>query len=95
MALAVNDRVGRGEMAAPAAHEGRAFMRPVPRQAPPTPRRIVRMGRIEDNGDSPTWTRPKDLDAPESRTGQAGGFTISDDDDGAYDIPAFLRKQAE
>jgi cell division protein FtsZ len=95
MAMAVNDRVGR-EMSSPSSSEGRGFMRTVSRQAPPaTPRRVVRMGTIVDNGDSPTWHRPKDPDGHDARAEQAAGFTISDDDDGAYDIPAFLRKQAE
>ena len=95
LAMAVNDRVGR-EMTSPSSSDGRGFMRTVPRQAPPaTPRRVVRMGMIVDNGDSPTWHRPKDADGHDGRADQAAGFTISDDDDGAYDIPAFLRKQAE
>ncbi|MBI1815933.1 MAG: cell division protein FtsZ [Deltaproteobacteria bacterium] len=70
--------------------------RPAPRVAASSaPRRVVHMGTIIDDMDSPTWQRPKALDKHDARVEQVPGFTISEEDEGTYDIPAFLRKQAE
>ncbi|HVN84473.1 MAG TPA: hypothetical protein VMW17_06460, partial [Candidatus Binatia bacterium] len=76
--------------------ESRSPLRPAPRAVPNVAARPkVRMGTIIDDGESPTWQRPKGLDKFDSRVEQVAGFTISDEDEGTYDIPAFLRKQAE
>lgn len=68
--------------------------RPVPRDRGPRP--VVRMGTIID-GESPTWERP----AAASENGNGNGkrdrsedFTISDDSDDQYEVPAFLRRNA-
>ena len=92
LAMAVNDHV------LPAAGNGmesRPLLRSAQRPAPSTARPRVHMGTIIDDTESPTWQRPKGLDKHDSRVEQIAGFTISDEDDGTYDIPAFLRKQAE
>jgi cell division protein FtsZ len=91
---------GRGPHAPaslPAA-EARPLGRSQPRAAvaaPSTPRRVVHMGTIVDDSESPQWHRPKSLEKHDARVEQVPGFVISEEDDGAYDIPAFLRKQAE
>jgi len=90
--LAVNDH------AAPAGGNGvdsRSPLRATPRPAATTSRPRVHMGTIIDDTESPTWQRPKGLGKHDPRVEQVAGFTISDEDDSAYDIPAFLRKQAE
>ncbi|MBI4517358.1 MAG: cell division protein FtsZ [Deltaproteobacteria bacterium] len=81
----------------PPAEPRPATLRPSPPPPATTaaPRRIVRMGTIIDDTESPTWQRPKSLDRMDQRVEQVQGFTISEEDDAAYDIPAFLRKQAE
>jgi cell division protein FtsZ len=97
-AMAVNDRAVR-EIQRPG--NGTGFNASPPSRtatdphAAAAPRRVVRMGTIIDDGDSPKWQRPKALDKYDSKVEQVPGFTISEEDDGAYDIPAFLRKQAE
>ncbi len=68
--------------------------RTVPRDAS---RPVVRMGTIIDNGESPTWQRPNSQ--PEAQNGKPDNvsveeFTMSEEGDDQYEIPAFLRKNA-
>ena len=74
-------------------------LRPSPMRTMPRdrdhPRPIVRMGTIIDDLESPTWQRPK-VEADNGNGTRDGGdeFTIADDTDEQYEIPAFLRKNA-
>ncbi len=67
--------------------------RSVPRDAN---RPVVRMGTIIDNGESPTWQRPSSESEPTPKTENLSveEFTMSEDGDEQYEIPAFLRKNA-
>jgi len=90
--MAVNDHM----VAAPSHVEVRPILRPAPRTVPTSSARPkVHLGTIIDDSESPTWQRPKGMDKLDARVEQVAGFTISEEDDGTYDIPAFLRKQAE
>lgn len=72
--------------------------RPAPaRSVPRDPNRpIVRMGTIIDNGESPTWQRPsaEPEPAPKTENLSVEEFTMSEEGDEQYEIPAFLRKNA-
>jgi cell division protein FtsZ len=58
-------------------------------------RPIVRMGTIIDDGEFPTWQRPKaDANSGSGKHDRTEEFTIADDADEQYQIPAFLRKNA-
>ena len=74
-------------------------LRPSPVQrevARDTSRKVVHMGTIVDDPDGPTW-QPRQA---ENGNGEArremdrGPLFMGDDDDDTYDIPAFLRRQA-
>jgi cell division protein FtsZ len=70
-------------------------LRSLPRDRDRDPSRpVVRMGTIIDDEGSPTFV-PRVAAARESappREGQSGEFTLSDDSDDHFEIPAFLRK---
>lgn len=86
--------------------EPMAAPQPSPAPVRPTPTRtvsrdatrpVVRMGTIIDNGESPTWQRP--TSEPEPQNGKPESvsveeFTMSEEGDEQYEIPAFLRKNA-
>jgi cell division protein FtsZ len=55
------------------------------------PRRVVKMGTLVDNGENPIWHRRKNEELDD---GAAGASSLVDDDS-EYDIPTFLRKQAD
>ncbi len=55
------------------------------------PRRVVKMGLIVDDGDNPVWHRRRG-EEPEDATAR-GGTVVEDESE--YDIPTFLRKQAD
>ena len=72
-------------------------LRNMPRDAD-NPRPIRRLGTIIDDLDAPTWQRDRDEAAMESaEAGDAAvedQYTISEDAEDTYEIPAFLRKSA-
>ena len=54
-------------------------------------RRVVRMGLIVDDGENPVWHRRRG-EEPEDPTARGGSIV---DDESEYDVPTFLRKQAD
>jgi cell division protein FtsZ len=58
------------------------------------PRRVVKMGLIVDDGENPVWHRRQrgEEQASEDATARGGSMV---DDESEYDIPTFLRKQAD
>jgi len=69
--------------------------RPVARERDPA-RPVVHMGTIIDDLESPTWQRPKpeaeNGNGRRERTERTDDFTISDESEDQFEIPAFLRK---
>jgi cell division protein FtsZ len=66
--------------------------RPLPRDLGSRP--VVRMGTIID-GESPTWERPAAAGDKKNGNGdRSEDFTIADEVDDHYEIPAFLRRNA-
>jgi len=57
------------------------------------PRRVVKMGTIVDDGENPVWHRRKADESPEEEATARGGSMVEDESE--YDIPTFLRKQAD
>jgi cell division protein FtsZ len=57
-------------------------------------RKVVHMGTIIDDLDSPTWQRRKQNGSEETGIRKPHAFP-DEDDDGRYDIPTFLRRQAD
>ncbi len=84
-----------GALREPAANAVRpSLSRPIPRDRD-NARPVVRMGTIVDDLEAPTWQRH----SPEAATGNGKGaapaeFTLSDDVEDPYEIPAFLRRNA-
>ncbi|HZR79712.1 MAG TPA: cell division protein FtsZ [Candidatus Binatia bacterium] len=78
---------------APAASAG-ASARPVGREY--GPRRVVKMGLIVDDGENPVWHRRQrgDEAAEDASAATARGGSVVEDES-EYDIPTFLRKQAD
>ena len=75
--------------------------RPTPSRTIPrdrdTTRPVVRMGTIIDDLESPTWQRPGLAAEPENGNGtreHVEDFTMVDESEDQFDIPAFLRKNA-
>ena len=60
------------------------------------PRPVVRLGTIVDNGQEPTLTKtfPTETTTPTEPAGGGEEFTLSEEAEDAYEIPAFLRKSA-
>jgi cell division protein FtsZ len=56
-----------------------------------SPRRVVRMGLIVDDGENPVWHRRRG-EEPEDPTARGGSIV---NDESEYDVPTFLRKQAD
>jgi cell division protein FtsZ len=66
--------------------------------AAPKNKKVVHLGTIVDDLDSPTWQRKKSgSDETETVTLSKGKleFTANQDDDDKYDIPTFLRRQMD
>jgi cell division protein FtsZ len=66
--------------------------------APPKNKKVVHLGTIVDDLDSPTWQRKKNGgDETETVTLSKNNFefSASQDDDDKYDIPTFLRRQMD
>ena len=66
--------------------------------AAPKNKKIVHLGTIVDDGDSPTWQRKKGgTDEVETVTLNKANFqfTSGSDEDDKYDIPTFLRRQMD
>jgi cell division protein FtsZ len=63
---------------------------PAPRDA--GPRRVVKMGLIVDDGENPVWHRRRGEDQSDDPTARGGSIV---DDESEYDVPTFLRKQAD
>jgi len=70
-------------------------------EQPSRSRPVVRMGTIIDDADGPTWQRPSA--PPENGNGhghgngkqaQDGAFTLSEEAEDVYEIPAFLRAKS-
>lgn len=57
------------------------------------PRRVVRMGTIIDDGENTVWQRREPKESPEEEATAKGGSMVEDESE--YDIPTFLRKQAD
>jgi cell division protein FtsZ len=74
---------------APAA-QSPAAARPLGREY--GPRRVVKMGLIVDDGENPVWHRRQKSDEAEESIARAGNVV---EDESEYDIPTFLRKQAD
>jgi cell division protein FtsZ len=55
------------------------------------PRRVVKMGLIVDDGENPVWHRRRG-EEQDDPTARGGGIV---DDESEYDVPTFLRKQAD
>jgi cell division protein FtsZ len=62
---------------------------PAPRDG--GPRRVVKMGLIVDDGENPVWHRRRG-EEQEDPTARGGSIV---DDESEYDVPTFLRKQAD
>jgi len=78
---------------------GMSSMRATPSRSVPrdSSRPVVHMGKIIDNGDSPTWERPRSEPTPQAAKSDSISveeFTIGDEGEDQYEIPAFLRKNA-
>jgi cell division protein FtsZ len=59
------------------------------------PRPVVRMGTVIDEGDEPVWHPVEHVSGPEGERGEVSkDFTIAEDAEDPYQIPAFLRKGA-
>ena len=61
-------------------------------------KKVVHLGTIVDDLDSPTWQRKKQgTDEVETVTLNKSGFQFnsSQEDDDKYDIPTFLRRQMD
>jgi cell division protein FtsZ len=73
----------------------RPISRPIPRDRD-NPRPVVRLGTIIDDGEQPTWERhaADDDDSLNGKDDPSHDFTLPDDADDQYEIPAFLRKSA-
>src|SRR6185369_8893800 len=56
------------------------------------PRRVVKMGLIVDDGENPVWHRRQKPDETDEAIARAGNVV---EDESEYDIPTFLRKQAD
>jgi cell division protein FtsZ len=56
------------------------------------PRRVVKMGLIVDDGENPVWHRRQKPDEADEAIARAGNVV---EDESEYDIPTFLRKQAD
>lgn len=69
--------------------------RPIPRDRD-NPRPVVRLGTIIDDGEQPTWERqtPDELAAINGKDDPTHDFTLPEDAEDQYEIPAFLRKSA-
>jgi hypothetical protein len=79
------------------------FRTPPPARTPPrdrerdTTRPVVRMGTIIDDLESPSWQRPGASAEPENGNGKrerTEDFTMIEEPEDQFDIPAFLRKHA-
>jgi cell division protein FtsZ len=72
-----------------------AVARPVPRDRD-NPRPVVRLGTIIDDGEHPTWERQgaEELGGLNGKEDPTHDFTLPDDAEDQYEIPAFLRKSA-
>ncbi len=73
-----------------------SLSRPIPRDRDNV-RPVVHLGTIVDDLESPTWQRHK----PDAAQGNGNGkndaateFTMSDEVEDTYEIPAFLRRNA-
>jgi cell division protein FtsZ len=60
------------------------------------PRPVVRLGTIIDDGEHPTWERKEveELGDLNGKDDPVHDFTLSDETEDQYEIPAFLRKSA-
>jgi cell division protein FtsZ len=68
---------------------------PLARESAPResgPRRVVKMGLIVDDGENPVWHRRRGDEQPEDPTARGGSIV---EDESEYDVPTFLRKQAD
>ncbi len=71
---------------------------PVAANTTPTNKKVVHLGTIVDDLEAPTWQRKKHgTDEVEKVTLESSAFRSNkdDDEDDAYDIPTFLRKQID
>jgi cell division protein FtsZ len=59
-------------------------------------RPVVHMGTIIDDSESPTWERPRGIEAEagNTRPEPADEYTMAEDGEDRFEIPAFLRKNA-
>ncbi len=71
-----------------------SISRPIPRDRD-NPRPVVRLGTIIDD-DQPTWERhaPDEMDGLNGKEDPTHDFTLPEDAEDQYEIPAFLRKSA-
>jgi cell division protein FtsZ len=73
----------------PLATPAAAIAKPAPRDF--SARRVVKMGLIVDDGENPVWHRRNKEEAAEEAAPRGGAV----EEDPEYDIPTFLRKQAD
>lgn len=74
----------------------KAVLGPVPNPNPSKGRKVVHLGTIVDDLDSPTWQRKRqDTGEVESVTAEKVSMQLSQEDEDKFDIPTFLRKQMD
>ncbi len=74
--------------------ERKVSIAPVP--APEKGKKVVHLGMIVDDLDSPTWQRKKkDSGEVETVTLDKASFQFSQEEEDAFDVPTFLRKQMD
>jgi len=56
------------------------------------PRRVVKMGLIVDDGENPVWHKRRGEEQSDDPTARGGSVV---EDESEYDVPTFLRKQAD
>jgi cell division protein FtsZ len=84
---AISSAEVRRPQPAPLAAQAASVAKTAPREF--NPRRVVKMGLIVDDGENPVWHRRNKEEAPDEP--ERGAV----DQDAEYDIPTFLRKQAD
>ncbi|HEY5599764.1 MAG TPA: cell division protein FtsZ [Candidatus Manganitrophaceae bacterium] len=76
--------------------ERKVSIAPVLAPAPEKGKKVVHLGMIVDDLDSPTWQRKKkDSGEVETVTLDKASFQFSQEEEDAFDVPTFLRKQMD
>jgi len=105
IATGFGDEVAQLQPSTPSYRESSSYREPVAPVRPPisraiprdrdNPRPVVRLGTIIDDGEQPTWERHgPDDDSVNGKEEPSHDFTLPEDAEDQYEIPAFLRKSA-